>query len=36
MTKRLRYIAAFIYWTLRHGSTRNVRWVLAFEGFTWN
>jgi hypothetical protein len=34
--KQLHYIARFIYWTIRHRSTRNVRWVLAFEGTTWN
>ena len=34
--RRARYMARFIYWTVRHRSTANVRWVLAYEGFTWN
>lgn len=34
--RRIRYIARFAYWTARHRSTRNVRWVLAHEGTTWN
>jgi hypothetical protein len=34
--RRLRYVVRFILWTLRHRSTRHVRWVLAFEGTTWN
>ena len=35
-TGRVRYALRFIYWTLRHRSTKHVRWVLAFEGYTWN
>lgn len=31
--RRLSYAARFIYWTLRHGSTQHVAWVLAFEGY---
>ncbi len=34
--KRLRYLASLIFWTLRHRSTKHVRWVLAFEGYTCN
>lgn len=33
---RIRYAVRFICWTLRHGSTKHVRWVLAFEGYTWD
>lgn len=33
--RRARYMARFIYWTVRHRSTANVRWVLAFEGYQW-
>lgn len=35
-SRRARYITRFIYWTARHGSTRHVAWVLAFEGYSWN
>lgn len=35
LRRRIRYIARFVYWTLRHGHTRNVRWVLAHEGTQW-
>lgn len=34
--RRALYAARFIYWTLQHGSTKHVRWVLAFEGYSWN
>lgn len=35
-TRRARYCARFVYWTLRHGSPRNVAWILAYEGYSWN
>lgn len=34
--RRLKYAARFIYWSVRHGSTKHVAWVLAFEGYQWN
>lgn len=34
--RRINYIARFVLWTLRHRSTSNARWVLAYEGTTWN
>ncbi len=34
--RRARYVALFIYWSIRHRSVRHVRWVLAFEGYSWN
>ena len=36
LLRRGRYIALYCYWTVRHGSTRNVRWVLEFEGVAWH
>lgn len=35
LRRRIAYIGRFIYWTARHRSTKHVRWVLAFEGYTW-
>lgn len=35
LRRRLHYIARFVLWTVRHRSTRHVRWVLAFEGTPW-
>jgi hypothetical protein len=34
--RRAKYIARYVYWAIRHRSTRHVAWVLAFEGYTWN
>jgi hypothetical protein len=34
--KRLRYALSLIYWTLRHCSLSRGRWVVAFEGKSWN
>lgn len=36
LLRRIKYIGRFIYWAVRHCSTRHVVWVLAFEGYTWN
>lgn len=36
LRRRIAYIGRFIYWTARHRNTKHVRWVLAFEGYTWN
>jgi hypothetical protein len=33
--RRIRYMGRFVYWTVRHRSTANVRWVLAYEGYSW-
>lgn len=35
LRRRIKYIARFIFWTVRHRSTKHVRWVLAFEGISW-
>jgi hypothetical protein len=36
LIRRARYVALFIYWSIRHRSVRHVCWVLAFEGYSWN
>ncbi len=33
---RIRYIARFIYWTVRHRSAANAAWVCELEGYQWN
>jgi len=33
---RAGYMARFVYWTIRHRSTQHVRWVLEYEGCSWN
>jgi hypothetical protein len=35
LRRRFIYAARFLYWTVRHRSTKHVRWVLAYEGYTW-
>jgi hypothetical protein len=36
LRRRIAYIGRFIYWTASHRSTKHVRWVLAFEGYSCN
>jgi len=36
LSRRLRYVWRFVFWTVRHRSTEHVRWVLAHEGTSWN
>lgn len=33
--RRARFVARFIYWTWRHGSTKHAGWVCNFEGLYW-
>jgi hypothetical protein len=33
--RRVRYVARFIYWTCKHGSTKNAGWVCNYEGLYW-
>lgn len=33
--RRVRYVARFIYWTVKHRSTANAGWVCNYEGFHW-
>jgi hypothetical protein len=33
--RRLKYALRFTYWTLRHRSTANARWICAYEGYEW-
>lgn len=32
---RLNYIARLIYWSFRHMSVSNARWVLDYENVKW-
>jgi hypothetical protein len=32
---RLRYIARYLYWTLRHLSPKHAAWICAYEGLKW-
>lgn len=36
LRRRMVYACRFAWWTARHGSMSSARWVLAFEGITWN
>jgi hypothetical protein len=33
--RRLRFVARFIYWTYKHGSTKHAGWVCNYEGLYW-
>jgi hypothetical protein len=33
--RRLRYIARYLYWTLRHRSPKHAAWICAYEGLKW-
>jgi hypothetical protein len=33
--RRLRYIARYLYWTLRHLSPKHAAWICAYEGLKW-
>ena len=33
--RRARYVARFIYWTCKHGSTKHAAWVCNYEGLYW-
>jgi hypothetical protein len=35
VASRIRFIARFIYWSVRHRSPRNAAWVCEYEGFKW-
>lgn len=34
--QRAIYIGRFLYWSARHRSISRARWVLDYEGITWN
>lgn len=33
--RRVKFLARFIYWTFRHGSTEHAGWVCNYEGLYW-
>jgi hypothetical protein len=35
VTRRVRFVARFIYWTWRHGSPKHAAWVCNYEGLWW-
>jgi hypothetical protein len=32
IVRRLRYVARFTYWAIRHGSPKHAGWVCDYEG----
>lgn len=36
LTRRIKFIARFIYWTIKHRSPKHAAWVCEFEGYSWN
>lgn len=32
---RLRYALRWLYWAVRHRSTKHAAWICAYEGLTW-
>ncbi len=36
LKRRAIYIGRLLYWTARHLSISRARWVLDYEGTTWN
>jgi hypothetical protein len=36
LRRRVFFIARFCYWAVRHRSISSARWLLAYEGITWN
>lgn len=36
LRRRVQFVARFIYWTLKHGSTKHAGWVCNYEGTKWN
>jgi hypothetical protein len=35
ITRRAKYVTRFIYWSIRHGSTKHAGWVCNYEGLWW-
>jgi hypothetical protein len=36
LLRRIKFIAAVLFWAARHRSFANARWVAAMEGYSWN
>jgi hypothetical protein len=34
--KRIRFVLAVLYWSIRHRSLSLGRWIAAYEGLSWN
>lgn len=36
LLRRIRYVARWVYWSVRHRSTANAAWICAYEGHQWS